>query len=1191
MTSKKLSVRERQEKISQNSKSKVKRKYGHFGLPATKHVCWGLLLDVLGLTKKSYSVFTKMQEECTDVVPDDILLRVAKQLTLKKHDAGEKEMLNLVGLLTTILDPVNNEGSGPKFCCESPRSDVPRSAKDNVNWGYSRDPFKWVNKTHRPDLALAAASYLARASVLFFRLPEDRRDFNAAKDALNDIFQASRLACRLYCVLPVSHFRKFHQDDYETEILKGIETTTDPWNSPYFIWTLLQLVEIQRGCIYRHLNHRREADRYLRHAHIRLEKFCKDGSFVSQISTELSEKNGGFSQFDINFVTPQMLRVFHERSKLLFHRGFIVESLSNIVICLAFLVRKSMLNLEVGDGSVDQNKLKSFVNKKLDLLKTMSSVLGYLNIVSKQSVWSKETITGLFGLSVEHQEESDLRIDVQNLASFLKNNEESEKILAAKILAHLGFIMIAVRRKSRPLVPSGNRGDRSLLKEERRADKWLMKFFTINIKLGLPEPPPLARYCLSIIRDGAKTDNGRKVVFEESIEKQFSQRLRETVGNKNFEDDFLDDQAFYMAVMDLVTQNVGNIVTIPRRLHGFLMRDGYKWRRTKGGLSKGKLAAQYSLDLPTRSALEVTSESEPEPTNKLVILRRWQSFNPKIPRPRGSQIRGGGCYLIWQGKGIVIDPGYDFIQNFYEEGFSLDDIDAVVVTHSHPDHDDDLSTLITLVKEWNDYHEKLGYPPDKLIKLDLFLNESAHMKFTTWLKASGAGIGRIVNLPLVVWNEDSLEPSERLRGDNVLINLRHEYSLDLEVIPAWHDDVIGKRSSVGLKFRLYFGDKRVGTVGYTGDTSCYQTYNGKPESIALSIEEQYKNCDVLVAHLGDIRVRDLFTAMEYGEDDNPLWRLLMDWFCNEDNVLEKSRTTPERIKQFYTFLTDLEIFEKKDLAKEIILDGNESVTVSQILSSYIQQNGRTNSFVLQISALREQLGLVSDSKIAAGGNLLRFVIAGIENDIAIRSSEPIPKATRKGKDQERKIWSIEDWHLAYAMIGYLCSKVMDTWTYRNHLGIRGIHRLYRSLAASNSVEYDRVFVVAELPEELSSYRHHVARLLNKSISENGRNNQELDHVGKVHAFTGDIGLHIRLGDSKALKKSSHVEPKIRCNYCNYNNELIFRGLDYHNPSKIVETPLSRLDSSMIYLCTEHDHYPEDKNRPADYLSRPNLRII
>ena len=52
-------------------------------------------------------------------------------------------------------------------------------------------------------------------------------------------------------------------------------------------------------------------------------------------------------------------------------------------------------------------------------------------------------------------------------------------------------------------------------------------------------------------------------------------------------------------------------------------------------------------------------------------------------------------------KGIVIDPGFDFIQNFREAGFFLNDIDYILITHAHNDHSADLEALTSLLHDYN----------------------------------------------------------------------------------------------------------------------------------------------------------------------------------------------------------------------------------------------------------------------------------------------------------------------------------------------------------------------------------------------------------------------------------------------------------------------------------------------------------
>lgn len=88
----------------------------------------------------------------------------------------------------------------------------------------------------------------------------------------------------------------------------------------------------------------------------------------------------------------------------------------------------------------------------------------------------------------------------------------------------------------------------------------------------------------------------------------------------------------------------------------------------------------------------------------VVCLRRWQSYTPALSAPQKVS-RGGGYFVFRCGSkgkvvtGVVIDPGIYFLENFLEEGFSIQDIDAVLLTHSHIDHRDDLESILTLIHE------------------------------------------------------------------------------------------------------------------------------------------------------------------------------------------------------------------------------------------------------------------------------------------------------------------------------------------------------------------------------------------------------------------------------------------------------------------------------------------------------------
>ncbi|WP_275372856.1 MBL fold metallo-hydrolase [Clostridium tertium] len=54
------------------------------------------------------------------------------------------------------------------------------------------------------------------------------------------------------------------------------------------------------------------------------------------------------------------------------------------------------------------------------------------------------------------------------------------------------------------------------------------------------------------------------------------------------------------------------------------------------------------------------------------------------------------------GKGIVIDPGFNFIENFKGLNHYFDEIDIVLISHAHNDHTADIESILTLLHKYNE---------------------------------------------------------------------------------------------------------------------------------------------------------------------------------------------------------------------------------------------------------------------------------------------------------------------------------------------------------------------------------------------------------------------------------------------------------------------------------------------------------
>ena len=222
-----------------------------------------------------------------------------------------------------------------------------------------------------------------------------------------------------------------------------------------------------------------------------------------------------------------------------------------------------------------------------------------------------------------------------------------------------------------------------------------------------------------------------------------------------------------------------------------------------------------------------------DPGWHFVVLQRWNSFTPAM---RASE--GGGYFLFHAGKhdngendpdfidvGVVIDPGYGFVKNFFSEGFGVCDITAIVITHDHPDHLADVGSLVNLLLE---VRKNRGGTARKNPKVELLLSRGAFERL----------------LPLI-------ESAREIFRDTVVLEPKLEYKvgedkLVLRACPALHRDASdlphhGGFDSVGLIAEIRDGSESKLQIGIPSDTKW-----------DMQISQEYSPCDLICLHLGSI---------------------------------------------------------------------------------------------------------------------------------------------------------------------------------------------------------------------------------------------------------------------------------------------------------------------------------------------------
>jgi hypothetical protein len=223
---------------------------------------------------------------------------------------------------------------------------------------------------------------------------------------------------------------------------------------------------------------------------------------------------------------------------------------------------------------------------------------------------------------------------------------------------------------------------------------------------------------------------------------------------------------------------------------------------------------------------------------ELVVLRKWNSYTPLLPPSREDYLnKGGGYFLRVADKGIVIDPGFNFIESFLKAGFKIDDIDHVLISHAHNDHTVELEGLFSLLYKRNKRAKVAGLAPKQVT---LYMNLGAFKKFSGYFDLSQPG-------------------DEGYVRDIVLLN-RHQYcaimpGVSLLTTQAQHHELITANYALGFILRVAYGDSNACVIRFTCDTG----WNTKVEvgNREQAEEFQMDGIDVLVAHIGSLRASEL----------------------------------------------------------------------------------------------------------------------------------------------------------------------------------------------------------------------------------------------------------------------------------------------------------------------------------------------
>ena len=297
----------------------------------------------------------------------------------------------------------------------------------------------------------------------------------------------------------------------------------------------------------------------------------------------------------------------------------------------------------------------------------------------------------------------------------------------------------------------------------------------------------------------------------------------------------------------------------------------------------------------TKHLKDNSSHIPARPSLHFMGLQRWNSLTPA----QGKSIGGG--YFVYhtdhRGEvdlGIAIDPGFDFIRNLFRQGFSIRDIDIVLISHAHPDHLWDFESIVQLL---HGLSQKKNVEQDNHHRINVILTAAAYQRYEHYvirnynlrqfiepfvIDVHGEQEHRSAEHFEFIENVNNKTESERPphRWKPILPLPKRDKNNDkssyrnceikkLVITPtfAYHDDYSQISDSYGflLKFKFDENSKDI-CFGYTGDTKWVGTdlyIDGCPakssscqalghDECPENIVHQYRDCDVLLLHLGSL---------------------------------------------------------------------------------------------------------------------------------------------------------------------------------------------------------------------------------------------------------------------------------------------------------------------------------------------------
>ncbi len=284
--------------------------------------------------------------------------------------------------------------------------------------------------------------------------------------------------------------------------------------------------------------------------------------------------------------------------------------------------------------------------------------------------------------------------------------------------------------------------------------------------------------------------------------------------------------------------------------------------------------------------------------NSLIVLKGLSSSTPYLYNGiiSNGHFTGGGLFVNWNNIGIVIDPGFGFIENMQKNKLFIDDIDIVIITHFHIDHTNDIRLLDDLNRSINHNLKEFG-SEEEYNKYCCKHNHKFH-KIKWYVDSDTAqnlmpNLNPLINEIQIIENSHFNEPIHL--SDDIELKPFQTNHVQINYYDGDKIKTRYKNNTFGITLKLKKVDNDYVVLGYTSDTAFYS-----------KLTEHLKDATCLVANISGIYEDDYLQIKYKGRHLG---------YAGCKKLLEKVSPKVFVVSEFWNGITDLRYDVCRDLQK------------------------------------------------------------------------------------------------------------------------------------------------------------------------------------------------------------------------------------------------------------------------------------